>query len=321
MLMMQIDLAFDSVFLQLLISLRRFRDFRNSVHYIYTAVFFRLGQSKEEKMNWSAILCCFVLHCFVFLVVSAPRPPPPELEEGTASGPLSKSRRSVQYTSSFRSSDCSEQEEMPRNCYHAKLLGHSVSGVYEIDPRDGLGSFNVYCDMQTDGGGWTVFQRRQDGSEDFDRTWLDYRNGFGELYGEFWLGLDKIHRLTTGGVTLRVDLTAPDTSKAYAKYEDFTVGNAKSMYVMYLGRYTGTAGDSFSYHKGMKFTTKDKDNDQLSGNCAVSNGAWWHKNCHNSNLNGFYNYGVSGTRYVVWHGHGGFKGTTSLQKVEMKLKL
>ena len=40
---------------------------------------------------------------------------------------------------------------MPRNCYHAKLLGHSISGVYEIDPRDGLGSFNFSCDIQTDG--------------------------------------------------------------------------------------------------------------------------------------------------------------------------
>ena len=272
-------------------------------------------------MNRSIVFCCFVFYCLIYLVVSAPRQPSKELEGGGAASGLSKSRRSVQYTSTFRSSDCSQQKEVPRNCYHAKLLGHSISGVYEIDPRDGLGSFNVYCDMQTDGGGWTVFQRRQDGSEDFYRNWADYKSGFGELYGEFWLGLDKIHRLTAGGVTLRVDLTAPDTSKAFAEYGDFTVGNTKSMYVMYLGGYTGTAGDSLSYHKGMKFTTKDKDNDKDSRNCGeISFGGWWYKYCHHSNLNGLYNYGESGSQYVLWHGNSGFKGHISLQKVEMKLK-
>ena len=91
--------------------------------------------------------------------------------------------------------------------------------------------------MQTDGGGWTVFQRRKDGSEEFYRNWAAYKEGFGELYGEFWLGLDKIHRLSVSSVTLRVDMTATDNSKAYARYEDFTIGNEKSMYIMYLGRY------------------------------------------------------------------------------------
>ena len=123
--------------------------------------------------------------------------------------------------------------------------------MYEIDPRDGLGSFNVSCDMQTDGGGWTVFQRRKEGSEDFYRNWNEYKEGFGELYGEFWLGLDKIHRLTATSVTLRVDLMAPDNSKAYAKYEDFTIGSEASMYVIRFGPYTGTAGDSLTYHEGM----------------------------------------------------------------------
>ena len=70
----------------------------------------------------------------------------------------------------------------PRNCYHAKLLGHKVSEVYVIDPRDGLGSFTVYCDMETDGGGWTVFQRRRDGSVDFFRNWNEYKKGFGNVW-------------------------------------------------------------------------------------------------------------------------------------------
>ena len=75
--------------------------------------------------------------------------------------------------------------EIPRNCHHALQLGNSHSGVYEIDPRDGHDSLKVYCDMKTDGGGWTVIQGRKDGSENFYRTWTEYEEGFGELYGEF----------------------------------------------------------------------------------------------------------------------------------------
>ena len=247
------------------------------------------------------MLCCFVFYCLVSLSVSAPSQSSKELEEGATSG-LSKSRRSVQYTSTFRSSDFSQQKEVPRNCYHAKLLGHSVSGIYEIDPRDDLGSFKVYCDMQTDGGGWTVVQRRKDGSENFYRKWADYvyKEGFGKLYGEFWLGLDKIHRLVVSGVTLRVDLMATDNSKAYAKYEDFTIGDENSLYVMYLGKYTGTAGDSMTYNNNMKFSTYDRDNDKWSSNCASSNndGSWWYNSCTNGNLNGRYVYGNSSRTYV-----------------------
>ena len=80
--------------------------------------------------------------------------------------------------------------------------------MYKID-RDGLGEFEVYCDQKTAGGGWTVFQKRQDGSVDFYRGWSDYKRGFGNLNGEFWLGLDKIHPLTVSSSNkLRVDLEA-----------------------------------------------------------------------------------------------------------------
>ena len=71
--------------------------------------------------------------------------------------------------------------------------------------------------METDGGGWTVFQRRQDGSVDFYRNWTDYENGFGNLTGEFWLGLSKINRLTKASNTLRVDLEDFDGNTSYAQ--------------------------------------------------------------------------------------------------------
>ena len=120
--------------------------------------------------------------------------------------------------------------------------GITTTGVYTIDP-DGLGSFDVRCDMETTPGrGWTIFQRRVDGSVDFYRNWNDYKNGFGNLDGEFWLGLDKIHRLSSSKQNvLRVDLQTFENETAYAVYESFSVGNEDDGYRLNLdGRsYTG----------------------------------------------------------------------------------
>ena len=144
--------------------------------------------------------------------------------------------------------------------------------------------------METDGGGWTVFQRRQDGSVDFYRNWTDYENGFGNLTGEFWLGLSKIHRLTKeGSNTLRVDLGDFEGNTAYANYSTFSVSDGSTEYILTVGGYSGTAGDSLTYHNGMRFTTRDNDNDMWPGNCAQHrNGAWWYNGCAYSNLNGLY---------------------------------
>ena len=129
---------------------------------------------------------------------------------------------------------CCNQTETPRNCHHAFLLGEKASGVYVIDPRDGLGSFPVWCDMDANVGGWTVFQRRRDGSVDFYRNWEEYRSGFGDLNGEFWLGLDKLHRLATDQL-LRVDLADFEDERRYAHYDAFTVGPRSSNYILYVG--------------------------------------------------------------------------------------
>ena len=115
-----------------------------------------------------------------------------------------------------------------------------INGVYKIDP-DGLGDhFEVYCDQKTAGGGWTVFQKRRDGSVDFYRDWDDYKRGFGNLNGEFWLGLDKIHRLTViDSNTLRVDLEDNLGNTAFAKYSSFTVASEQAKYQLSLGNYSG----------------------------------------------------------------------------------
>ena len=177
--------------------------------------------------------------------------------------------------------------------------------------------------MDTDGGGWTVFQRRKDGSVDFYRNWTDYEKGFGDLNGEFWLGLRKIHRLTQDGTdyTLRVDLEDFENETRYAKYSTFNIRDSTTNYTITVGGYSGDAGDSLAYHNGRKFTTKDRDNDLNGVNCAVVySGAWWYKSCHSSNLNGLYLGGPheSYANGIEWYLFRGFY--YSLKFTEMKLQ-
>ena len=136
------------------------------------------------------------------------------------------------------------------------------------------------------------------------RGWADYVAGFGQLKGEHWLGLEKIHCLTTRRprTELRVDLADFEGNYKYAHYSFFSVGNSGTKYRLDIAGYTGTAGDSLAYHNGMQFSTKDRDNDQGRENCATSwKGAWWYKNCHQSNLNGLYLSGQHNEQGVSWH--------------------
>ena len=176
--------------------------------------------------------------------------------------------------------------------------------------------------MRIDGGGWTVFQRRQNGSVDFYRGWNDYKAGFGQLTAEFWLGNDKIHRLTASRPSsLRVELEDWNGVKAYAKYGTFNISDEQAQYRLEVGSYSGTARDSLAwYHNNMAFSTKDRDNDRWSSvNCAVRfTGAWWYKDCYRSNLNGQYNLkNKNDGRGVRWQR---FSNYSSLKFTEMKLR-
>ncbi|XP_069102821.1 ficolin-2-like [Argopecten irradians] len=153
--------------------------------------------------------------------------------------------------------------------------------------------------MDTDGGPWTVIQNRQDGTVDFYRNWTEYQTGFGDIDGEFWAGLNKIHLLTQNGSILRINLMSWKNDTQYAEYQDFRVGDVSSKYLLSVSGFSGNAtSDDMEFDDGyQQFTTYDKDNDVAGGyNCAVDrHGAWWYGACILSNLNG---------RYVQDTGHG-----------------
>ena len=206
-----------------------------------------------------------------------------------------------------------------RDCKEAHDRELTCSGVYTIKP-DNLPPFEAYCDMETDGGGWTVFQRRMDGSQDFFLNWSDYVRGFGELNREFWLGLSQLERLTKTPTELRVDLEDFDNDARFAKYSTFKVGDSASNYTLTVSGYSGTAGNPLTYHSNQEFSTKDHDNDvSYHTNCAERyKGGWWYRSCHSSNLNGLY---LSGPRTSSGEGIKWFRGHRySLKFSEMKLR-
>ncbi|XP_036073771.1 fibrinogen C domain-containing protein 1 isoform X1 [Rousettus aegyptiacus] len=246
----------------------------------------------------------------------------------------------------------------PRDCLDVLLGGQQEDGVYSVFPTHDPTGFQVYCDMRTDGGGWTtylsshgrspypqkpararggcgrtsgpareVFQRRADGSVNFFRGWEAYRDGFGTLTGEHWLGLKRLHALTSqAAYELHVDLEDFDNGTAYAHYGSFGVGlfsvdPEEDGFPLTVADYSGTAGDSLLKHSGMRFTTKDRDSDHSENNCAAFyRGAWWYRNCHTSNLNGQYLRGAHASYAdgVEWSSWTGWQ--YSLKFSEMKIR-
>nr|XP_013038312.2 tenascin isoform X5 [Anser cygnoides] len=207
----------------------------------------------------------------------------------------------------------------PKDCSQALLNGEVTSGLYTIYLNgDRTQPLQVFCDMAEDGGGWIVFLRRQNGKEDFYKNWKSYVAGFGDPKDEFWIGLENLHKITSQGqYELRVDLRDRGET-AYAVYDKFSVGDSKTRYRLRVDGYSGTAGDSMTYHNGRSFSTFDKDNDSAITNCALSyKGAFWYKNCHRVNLMGRYgdNNHSQGVNWFHWKGH-----EYSIQFAEMKLR-
>ncbi|XP_062603442.1 fibrinogen-like protein 1 isoform X1 [Saccostrea cucullata] len=188
-----------------------------------------------------------------------------------------------------QSSDCKDHFE----------LGQTLSGLYTIYPFGNNSQVRVYCDMVTDGGGWTAIQKRSGGSVTFNRMWAEYKKGFGNLSDIYWIGNDVIHQLTKeNNSALYLSITLRNGTTLYERYHQFSVSDESDNYRLYLGGpATGTLGDrmldtgrSTQDLSGMSFSTPDRDHDRAgSYNCAVDHGGgggWWYNNCHDANLNG-----------------------------------
>ncbi|XP_034449782.1 microfibril-associated glycoprotein 4-like isoform X5 [Hippoglossus hippoglossus] len=182
------------------------------------------------------------------------------------------------------------------------------------------------CQDKPDGGKWTIpiqiLQRRKDGTINFYRGWDQYRTGFGQASGEYWLGLENIYLLTLSkSYELRIEMEDFEGAKAFVHYSSFTVGPEHEGYTLtFSGFKDGGAGNSLSSHNGQKFSTFDKDQDTYSSNCAKTYfGGWWYGECHAVNPNGLYLWGSSAFGIGInWHSWKGYE--YSLKEIAMKIK-
>ncbi|XP_053139562.1 angiopoietin-related protein 7-like [Hemicordylus capensis] len=222
--------------------------------------------------------------------------------------------------------DAKYAKNCPIDCASIYYNGVRRSGVYSIMPSVGGLPINVLCEMDVEGGGWTVIQRRQDGTVNFNRTWNEYKDGFGDLNGEFWMGNENIHEITSqGDYSLRIDLEDWNNKHKHAFYQLFSIEDELNYYRLHVEGFSGTVEDSFAwYHDKRSFSTPD------SGNIcsAISHGGWWYHQCFFSNLNGVYYQGgryslknrkILGPDGVVWYT---WKDTDyySLKKVTMMIR-
>ncbi|EDW04312.1 GH13963 [Drosophila grimshawi] len=198
-----------------------------------------------------------------------------------------------------------------------KSICKSSTSIESINVVD-IGPVSVVCDSETAGPGWTVVQRRFNGTVDFFRKWSEYRSGFGDLEGEFFMGLEKLHRMTNSvHCELYIKLVDFHNVVRYAHYDNFSIGSEEEHYMLKsLGTYSGDAGDALSYNLYDSFTTYDRDNDAWSsGNCANHyHSGWWYNSFGNSNLNGKYlDREKHDEKSIWWYSWKGYKSLKSVQ--------
>uniref|UniRef100_A0A6J0UVX8 Angiopoietin-4 isoform X1 n=1 Tax=Pogona vitticeps TaxID=103695 RepID=A0A6J0UVX8_9SAUR len=194
-----------------------------------------------------------------------------------------------------------------QDCMAVRQSGLNLSRVYALRINNMTEPKKAFCDLETDGGGWTVIQHRVNGSVSFQKTWKEYKQGFGDPAGEYWLGNEAVHLLTSqGAYSLRVELQDWEGNRAFAQYEKFRLGSERQRYRLFLKGYTGTAGHQSGLPlQGTGFSTRDADNDNCMCRCAqMLSGGWWFDACGQSNLNGIYYPATHNLRKlngIRWH--------------------
>uniref|UniRef100_A0A673J6C9 Microfibril-associated glycoprotein 4-like n=1 Tax=Sinocyclocheilus rhinocerous TaxID=307959 RepID=A0A673J6C9_9TELE len=222
--------------------------------------------------------------------------------------------------------ECRHDEEMLVDCSEIYKSGQTLGGIYTIYPTSDIpvrvNCHMISCGSDEDSGGWTVIQRRMDGSVNFYQPWKEYKRGFGNVEGEYWLGLENIYQLTRKRkYVLRVDMEDFEGNKVFALYSSFSVDCETDGYQLHVSGFTdGGAGDSLSTHNDQKFSTFDKDQDPWAYNCAKYHlGGFWYNSCHNANPNGLYlwteasPHSTIGVVWLTWK-------ENSMKSIIMKIK-
>ncbi|NWI48977.1 FIBB protein, partial [Calyptomena viridis] len=246
-----------------------------------------------------------------------------------------------------------------KECEDIFRKGGQISEMYLVQPDPFVKPYRVYCDMETDSGGWTLIQNRQDGSVNFGRQWDQYKKGFGnvaksggknycDMPGEYWLGNDKISQLTKIGPTeVLIEMEDWNGDKVSAQYGGFTIQNEGNKYQLSVSNYKGNAGNALmegasqvhgenrtmTIHNGMFFSTYDRDNDgwltaDPRKQCSKEDGGgWWYNRCHSANPNGRYYWGGTYSWDMAKHGTDdgvvwmNWKGSWySMKKISMKIR-
>ncbi|KAL4640889.1 angiopoietin-2 [Arapaima gigas] len=206
-----------------------------------------------------------------------------------------------------------ETQSIYKDCAAVYKAGQTKSGVYTLTLANTTQQIKAYCDMETEGGGWTIIQKRFNGRIDFHRTWKDYKLGFGDPTGEYWLGNEFVSRLTSEQpYVLRIQLKDWEGNSAFSQYDEFSLNTEAQNYRIHLKGYSGTAGKISSLGQpGSDFSTKDADNDKCVCKCSqLTTGGWWFDACGPSNLNGiYYQLGqntnrFNGIKWYYWRGSG-----------------
>ncbi|XP_057608611.1 angiopoietin-2 [Chionomys nivalis] len=215
-----------------------------------------------------------------------------------------------------------EEQSTFKDCAEVFKSGLSTSGIYTLTFPNSTEEIKAYCDMDTSGGGWTVIQHREDGTVDFQRTWKEYKEGFGSPLGEYWLGNEFVSQLTNRQrYVLKIQLKDWEGNEAHSLYEHFYLSSEELNYRIHLTGLTGTAGKISSISQpGSDFSTKDSDNDKCICKCSqMLTGGWWFDACGPSNLNGQYypqkqsTNKFNGIKWYYWKGSGySLKATTMM---------
>ncbi|XP_017867452.1 PREDICTED: microfibril-associated glycoprotein 4 isoform X1 [Drosophila arizonae] len=226
------------------------------------------------------------------------------------------------YVNPNSSTSSKDEKSYPTSCLTSSFNESKIASGIRTIKVPGMAPFSVACDNCLAGYGWLVIQRRINGSLNFYRNWEEYKQGFGSLDGEFFIGLEKLRAITAlEPFELYIVLEDFNGTTRSARFDEFAIGSEEDDYALYvLGAYSGNAGDSLRSHQKMKFSTYDRDNDrEFHRNCAFLHvGAWWYNSCVDSNLNGQYieggkyeeNLFARGMCWRAWRGHNyGYKFT------------